>query len=322
LTEQAAADNAFRPLDVVIPTWNGRHLLQGCLRALAAQTVPCSVIVVDNGSTDGTAELVRKASSPVRLIELGENLGFGPAVNRGVAAGAAPFVVLVNNDVQCDPSFLERLVTPFDDSPEIGMVAGLLLRPRREIVDSFGLELDRTLAAFPRFAGEPYEPGRLDEAGLFAPSGGAAAYRREAFEDVGGFDERLFAYMEDVDLGLRLQATGWRCAGARDAIGVHERSATAGRRSRRQVEIAGASRGYMLRKYGVLRLGLRSAAMALAAETAAVGAETLLGRDLAALRGRIAGWRRGAGATGEVPDGVVDDTIGLMGSLRRRRAGL
>ncbi|MBA2361843.1 MAG: glycosyltransferase family 2 protein [Actinobacteria bacterium] len=322
MTARAAADNAFPPLDVVIPTWNGRHLLEGCLRALAAQTIACSVIVADNGSTDGTIELVREASPAARLVELGENLGFGPAVNRGVAAGAAPFVVLVNNDVHCDPSFLERLAAPFEESPQIGMVAGLLLRPGRMVVDSYGLELDRTLAAFPRFAGEPYHPERLDESGLFAPSGGAAAYRRRAFESVGGFDERLFAYMEDVDLGLRLQGAGWRCAGAPEALGVHERSATAGRRSRRQVEIAGASRGYMLRKYGVLRLGLRSAGMALAAEAAAVGAETLLGRDLAALRGRIAGWHRGAGVTGEVPDGVVDDTIGLIGSLRRRRASL
>ena len=309
-------------IDVVIPTWNRSDLLGRCLRRLAAQSLPHTVIVVDNGSTDGTVELVREEFPAVHVVELNENLGFGPAVNRGVAAGSAPVLVLVNNDVECDPTFLEGIVAPFEDDDGVGMVAGLLLRPGRATVDGYGLELDSTLAAFPRFSGEPYDPERLHERNLAAPSGGAAAYRRSAYEAVGGFDEQLFAYMEDVDLALRLHAEGWRCAGARDAVGEHAGSATAGRRSRTQVEIAGASRGYMLRKYGILQSGIREATAALAAETAAVGAELVLGRDLAALKGRIAGWRRARGQRAQVPRGAINGSIGLLGSLRRRRAGL
>ena len=306
---------------MVIPTWNAKDLLERCLGTLAEQTVGHTTIVVDNGSTDGTVELVRHGFPSVRVVGLDENLGFGPAVNRGVAAGDAPFVVLVNNDVECDPTFLERVVAPLADD-HVAMVAGLLLRPGRSHVDSYGLELDQTLAAFPRFGGERYVPELLHEHGLGGASGGAAAYRRSAFEEAGGFDERLFAYMEDVDLSLRLIAGGWGLAGARDAVGVHVGSASFGRRSRRQVELGGIARGYMLRKYRVLRRGPRIAATALVAEAAAVTAETVLGRDLAALRGRIEGWRRARGMSGDIPAGAVNGSIGLVGSLRRRRAAL
>lgn len=309
-------------IEVVIPSWNAIGLLERCLRTLADQSRPHTVIVVDNGSADGTVKTLRESWPDVRVVELEENLGFGTAVNRGVASGEAPLVVLVNNDVECDSTFVERLVAPLEGAEDVGMVAGLLLQPGRALVDSYGLELDRTLAAFPRFAGTRYYPELLHERHLAAPSGGAAAYRRGAYEAIGGFDEQLFAYMEDVDLALRFHAEGWRCAGAPGAVGVHVGSATAGRRSRRQVAIAGASRGYMLRKYGILRLGIREAATTIAAETVAVGAELLLGRNLAALKGRIAGWNRAAGVRAEAPRDAINESIGLLGSLRRRRTGL
>src|ERR671916_738695 len=95
-------------VDVVIPTWNGRALLDRCLDTLARQTMSANVIVVDNGSTDGTAEHVASTWPAVRLVLLARNHGFGAAVNRGIAAGSAPFVVLVNNDVECDEDFVER----------------------------------------------------------------------------------------------------------------------------------------------------------------------------------------------------------------------
>jgi N-acetylglucosaminyl-diphospho-decaprenol L-rhamnosyltransferase len=308
-------------VDVVIPTWNGRDLLERCLYRFAAQTRDARVIVVDNGSTDGTAEMIHARFPHADVIELGDNLGFGRAVNRGVAAGEGPAVVVLNNDVEVDPAFVERIVAPLGENG-VGMVAGLLLRTTRETVDSYGLELDRTLAAFPRFAGAAYDPARLDERNLAAPSGGAAAYRRDAFDRAGGFDERLFAYMEDLDLALRLRAAGWQVAGARDAVGVHLRGASFGRRSALQVETAGTSRGYMLRKYGVLSDGIRTAATALLAETAAVGGEVVLGRNLAALRGRLRGWRLAEGQEAEIPHGAVNKEIGLIGGLRRRRADL
>jgi GT2 family glycosyltransferase len=309
-------------VDVVIPTWNGRGLLESCLRLLADQTVACRVIVVDNGSSDGTAAFVRESHPEVTLLELPENRGFARAVNPGIEAGSAPYVVLVNNDVDCDPTFIERIVAPLRSRDSVGMVAGLLLRPGRRAIDGFGIELDRTLAGFARFDGAPYPDTDLHDRHLAGPSGGAAAYRRRALEQVGTFDEGLFAYMEDVDLALRLRAGGWGCAGAADAIGVHLGSATFGRRSRAQVEIGGAARAYMLRKYGVLRRDPPAAAWALAAEAGVVAVDTVIGRDLAALRGRLAGWRAAGNARAPVPSDAVNPEIGFREALRRRRAVL
>lgn len=310
-----------REIDVVIPTWNGRDLLEQCLENLAEQSVGHRVIVVDNGSTDGTAALVRERFAAVEVVELERNYGFAGAVNRGVSHGESPGVVLVNNDVECDSAFLERLVEPLADE-RVGMVAGLLLRPGRAAIDSYGLECDATLAAYPRFEGAPYPATALHEEHLLGPSGGAAAYRREAFEAAGGLDERTFAYMEDVDLALRLRALGWAAAGASEATGVHLGSATIGRRSRAQVEVAGASRAYMLRKYGVLRRGLGTAAWALAFEAGVAAVETVAGRDLAAARGRFEGWRAAAGASASIPEGVVNRELGFRDGLRRRAATL
>lgn len=202
------------------------------------------------------------------------------------------------------------------------MVAGLLLEPGRRVIDSYGLECDVTLAAFPRFAGAPYPETALDERNLLGPSGGAAAYRRGAYEAAGGLDEKTFAYMEDVDLALRLRALGWTAAGAPEAVGVHLGSASFGRRSRRQVEVSGASRAYMLRKYGVLGRGRLTATRALVVEAGVTLAEVVAGRDLAAARGRLAGWRAGKGASAVLADDSVNRELGFVEGLRRRRATL
>ena len=303
--------------DVVIPTWNGRALLDRCLPTVIRQG---RVIVVDNGSTDGTDELLATRFPDVRVVAFPENRGFAAAVNAGMAAGDAKAVVLVNNDVECDEDFVAALAEALRPDG-VGMAAGLLFVSGRERIDSYGVEVDRTLSAFPRFAGAPW-PAALHERGLAMPSGGAAAYRREALDAVGGFDERLFAYMEDVDLGLRLQAAGWRCAGTAEASGVHLGSASFGHRSRWQVEVGGFARGYMLRKYGVLRRGAGVAAWALATEAGVVAADAVLGRDLAPARGRVRGWRAARGVRATVPAQAINRAIGPREGLRRRRAAV
>jgi N-acetylglucosaminyl-diphospho-decaprenol L-rhamnosyltransferase len=305
--------------DVVIPSWNGRALLERCLPTIVDEPGLASVIVVDNGSDDGTAPMLAERYPAVEVVVLPENRGFAGAVNAGVAAGSAEAVVLVNNDVECDPGFVEEVLRPLAGDERVGMVAALLLRPGRSAVDSYGVEVDRTLSAFPRFAGAAW-PVEVHERALAMPSGGAAAYRRAALDAVGGFDEGLFAYMEDVDLGLRLGAAGWRCAGAAAASGIHMGGATFGRRPRRQVEIAGFARAYMLRKYGVLRRGAGITAWTLAVEAAVTVTESLLGRDLSAARGRARGWRAARGMHATVPEAVVNRRIGPREALRRRRA--
>ncbi|MGA9284412.1 MAG: glycosyltransferase family 2 protein, partial [Solirubrobacteraceae bacterium] len=150
------------------------------------------------------------------------------------------------------------------------------------------------------------------------PAGGAAAYRRTAWEQVGGLDEAIFAYSEDLDLALRLRAAGWGAAVVPEAVGMHLGSATHGHRSAWQRRHAGFARGYLLRRYGVLRG--RHAPRALATEAGVALGDALVSRDLAALTGRIAGWRSARGLLRrETPDGALAPEIGMLESLALRR---
>jgi N-acetylglucosaminyl-diphospho-decaprenol L-rhamnosyltransferase len=298
--------------DVIIVTWNGRGRVDSCLEHLARQTAPQRVIVVDNASTDGTPAMLRERHPGVDVIEMDRNVGFGRAVNAGAAAGQGDAVVLVNDDVEMDEMCLEAILAPLEHGPAVGMVAGLTTIPGSDLVDSFGIELDVTLAAYNRLRRRPagQAPGVL-----LGPSGGLAAYRRRAFDEAGGFDERLFAYGEDVDLALRLRLAGWEAAEAPAARGVHLGAATIGIDSPRQRFLAGFARAFLMRRYGVLRG--RHAARAIAIEALVVGAGFVRGRTDAHIKGRIAGWRAAAGERLDVPAGAVDAGIGVREALRR-----
>jgi GT2 family glycosyltransferase len=298
-------------VDVVIPTWRGREMLASCLEHLGDQAD--AVIVVDNASGDGTVEMVRERFPAVTVVELPENVGFGRAVNAGVRAGGGDVVVLLNNDVDVEPGFVDAITAPLA-ADAVGMVAGLTLMPGSGLVDAFGIELDPTLAAYNRLRGRPVG----SRAGVVAgPSGGAAAYRRSAYEQVGGFDEALFAYGEDVDLALRLRAAGWAAAEAPDARGVHVGGASIGVASPWQRELAGFARGYLLRRYGVLRG--RFAVRALLFEALVVAWGLVRFRTAVPLRARLAGWRAGAGERRVLPGDAVDRSIGWREAFRRVR---
>jgi N-acetylglucosaminyl-diphospho-decaprenol L-rhamnosyltransferase len=306
-------------IDVVIPVHNRADLTERCLESLQAQTVSHTVIVCDNASTDGTPARVREAFPEVRLVELGANLGFAAACNRGVSRGSGEIVVLLNNDVVCRPDFLARVVTPFRDSTRVGSVAALLLTPSEETIESFGVVVDPTLAGYPRLRDMPARDAQVRGTVLTGPSGAAAAFLRRAWDSVGGLDEGAFAYAEDVDLALRLRTARWEAECARDAIAVHIGSASAGSRSAWQRYQGGFSRGYFLRRYGVLRTP--HAARALAAEAIVVlGDAVIFSHDLAALRGRLAGWRaaRGRSRNPWPPQDAIDSRITFLESLRLR----
>jgi N-acetylglucosaminyl-diphospho-decaprenol L-rhamnosyltransferase len=228
-------------------------------------------------------------------------------------------VVLLNNDVDCRSDFLERLVAPLDRDPQVGAAAALMLQPGERLIDSAGLAADVTLGGFPRLQGfEATEAGR-ERPILAGPAGTAGAYRRSAWEQVGGLDEAIFAYMEDFDLALRLRSAGWKAVLAVDAVGVHLGSATHGHRSAWQRRHGGFGRGYMLRRYGLLRG--RTAPRAFATEAVVVLGDLVISRDLAALRGRLSGWRAGRRSPrlARPPAEAVDDAIGFRDSLAMRR---
>jgi N-acetylglucosaminyl-diphospho-decaprenol L-rhamnosyltransferase len=306
-------------VDVAVVAYNRYDLTESCLRHLGAQSREHRLIVCDNGSTDGTAERVAAGWPAARVVRMETNRGFAEACNAAVAAGDGEAVVLLNNDVDCRPDFVERVVAPLEADPSVGSVAALCVRPGGEPIDSMGLTADVTLSPFPRLQGRPAQEAASPAPALVGPAGTAAAYRRAAWEAVGGLDERIFAYGEDFDLALRLRAAGWKAATAPDAIGVHLGSATHGHRTAWQRRHGGFGRAYLIRRYGLLRG--RAAPRTALTEAMVVAGDAVISRDLAALRGRLAGWRaaRGLPHRDPPPPEAIDHAISLRDAIDLRR---
>lgn len=300
-------------VDVVIPTLDAGPRLLACLRSLAGTPMSHRIIVVHDGPGSGVLPMPEGAE----LIATGARRGFAAAVNAGISAGNAPHVVVLNDDVECDTGFLEQIVRPFRRA-DVGMVAALVLRPGRVEIDSYGLEVDPTLVGFPRLAGLPAAGTHLHDGHLLGPTGAAGAYARAALEQVGGFDERIFGYSEDLDLALRIRAAGFGASGSPRAVAVHLGGATFGVRSRLQRQAAGASRGLLMRKYGVLRGARATAGRALLTEVGVVAAQTIRHRDVVAATSRIRGWRSGTDACLTPPEHALNTDLSFRAGVRRR----
>jgi N-acetylglucosaminyl-diphospho-decaprenol L-rhamnosyltransferase len=303
---------------VYIPNFNGAQRLGRALASLREQTRPIDVVVVDNGSTDGSSELMRSEFPEVALVELGRNLGFGPALNRAIAKHPADPVILLNNDAECEPRFAEAMLDALGDRNDAQMVAGVLLQERQpELIDSAGVIADRTLMGFDYLHGKPVEAA-LDAPVPLGPTGGAALYRRAAFDAVGGFDERIFLYYEDLDLALRMRAAGARCRLAPDARALHAYSASLGTGSGDKYAHTGWSRGYMLRRYGVMS-DPRDAFRVLASEGTICAGQLLIDRTTCGLKGRLRGWRDAAGLERRDANAVELSETSMREALRLRR---
>ena len=200
-------------VSVVIPNWNGMRWLPGCLASIATQQqAVAEIIVVDNGSTDGSVEHVRREYPDVTLVELGTNTGFAVAANRGIQAAVGESVALINTDVVLESDWTARMTAALAADPGSASVACKMLdlADPRFLYDA-GDVLRRDGACDQRGRFQADEPRYGQPGEVFGACAGAALYRRSAVLEVGGFDERYFAYLEDVDLALRLRLAGWRC---------------------------------------------------------------------------------------------------------------
>lgn len=209
---------------VIIPVWNGAVWLPACLCALETQSFhDFTVIVVDNGSTDNSRDLVRAGCPRARLITFARNCGFAAAVNAGIRQCYSEYVALLNMDTQPRPDWLLNLVRVMDaNGPEVGCLASkMLAMANPAVADNCGDSLSWQGAASKRGHGQAADLFNQTEE-VFSACAGAALYRRNLLEILGGFDERFFAYLEDVDLGLRARLRGYRCLFVPGAEVLHQ----------------------------------------------------------------------------------------------------
>jgi GT2 family glycosyltransferase len=208
---------------VVVPAWNGERWLPGLFASLRAQSqAPAEVIVVDNGSQDATLDWLAREAPQARVLAQGRNTGFAVAANRGLLAARTEFVALVNTDVELAGDWVELMAARLAAEARCASVACKLVRlSDPEVLDDCGDVLRRDGVCEQRGHGRR-DDGRWDAPGeVFGACAGAALYRRSAVRAAGAFDERFFSYLEDVDLALRLQLSGWRCAYEPRAVARH-----------------------------------------------------------------------------------------------------
>lgn len=239
-------------ITVVIPNYNGIRFLKECLDSVLAQaadTPEYQVLVVDNGSTDGSLELLRKRYPQVQVEALPENTGFCHAVNVGLRFSSSPYVILLNNDTKVKSEFIKNLCYAIENRPEAFAVsAKMLMWDNPELLDDAG---DRYCAfgwAYARGKGKPAEQYSV-ACEIFAACAGAAIYRKSIFEEIGYFDEEHFAYMEDLDMGYRARIYGYRSYYEPGAEVIHYGSASSGSRYNEwKTSLAAANNIYVVGK--------------------------------------------------------------------------
>ena len=219
-------------ITVVIPNYNGIRYIQSCLDSVLAGTVVPHIVVVDNASADGSAELIAQSYPQVTLLRLRVNTGFCHAVNAGLHITRTPYVMLLNNDTKVEPDCIERLMETMLRSRRIFSVQALMLSMQEpEVIDDAGDLCSALGWAFARAKGKPRQKsGHGRAVRIFAACAGAALYRMDVFEEIGWFDERHYCYLEDIDIGWRAQIAGYGNRMDPSAVVYHAGSASSGSR--------------------------------------------------------------------------------------------
>lgn len=221
------ADNR---VSIVVPNYNGMAFVERCLKALTEDAPEAEILLVDNGSTDGSREFVTEHFPQVRVIALRENYGFCRAANEGMKAAGMPYVILLNNDTEVLPGFTKALVSALQLEPgAFSAGAKMIQLYHQEKIDDAGNFYCALGWAFARGKDksvEYYE--KPDE--IFAACGGAVIYRKALLERIGYLDEDHFAYLEDIDLGWRARIAGWKNIYVPGAKVLHAGSGTSGSR--------------------------------------------------------------------------------------------
>lgn len=215
---------------MIIPTLSAGEKLARCLESLDKQSFSeFDVIIIDNSGRGAASEFAREPE--VRVIENERNVGFGRAVNQGIAASEAEFICTLNDDAYPAAEWLQSLIETCESNERVGMCASQIrLRADPSRLDSAGLDIYADGTTKQRCHGGRAEAGG-EPREVLVPSACAALYRRSMLDRIGLFDEAYFLYCEDADLGLRGRLAGWDCLYAPSAVVEHDYSSSAGRAS-------------------------------------------------------------------------------------------
>lgn len=250
LLDQTVLRNAS--ISVIVVNINRRAMLTECFQSLADQTQqPLEVILVDNGSTDGSLDVpFLFPGLNIRVIQNATNLGFCAANNQGFAIASGQLFALLNNDAVAEPEWLANLATAFELGPRVGMAASkILVYSQRDKIDKVGHLIywdgqNRGRGAGQRDTGQF---DRIEE--ILWPDGCAAMYSREMIDEIGGFDEEFFAYADDAELGLRGRLAGWQSYYMPKARVYHHRGSTLGVFSPVRIELIERNRILLVFKH-------------------------------------------------------------------------
>lgn len=213
-------------VSIIVVNWNGRAHLEACFSSLLASDYPANLlelICVDNGSSDGSIDLLRSQFPQVRVVALPDNRGFTGGNAAGVAAATGDVFLFVNNDMRFEPTMVSRLVEAL--GPHAACVGARVMDWAGRRIDFVRGTSSFEARGFQEHYGEPFVPG-TSLAESFFPNGGAFAVTRRAYEEAGGFDPALFAYYDDVDLGWRLRMAGHGIRTVPDAVAYHRHGST------------------------------------------------------------------------------------------------
>jgi GT2 family glycosyltransferase len=240
----------FPLISVVVLNWNGNGFVTDCLKSLQAQTYhPLEMIVVDNGSTDGSDERIANEFPDVKLIKNGKNLGFGGGNNVGIKASQGRYIMILNNDTRLETRCIEEMKKAIERDDTYGACASrILLAGDSHLLDAAGICIYPDGLSIGRGRLEDPDRYRIEEEVFFA-SGCACLFRREMLEDIGLFDDDFFAYADEADLGWRAQLRGWKCVYNPNAVVYHFHSASYGTYSPLKAFLVERNRIWVALKY-------------------------------------------------------------------------
>lgn len=281
--------SSYPSVSVIVLNWNGQRYLERCLGSLSTQTFPeYEIILVDNGSTDGSVDFVRQRFPDVRIVRNASNIGFSAGNNAGIRASEGRYVATLNNDTDVDSRWLEELVCAMESDPAVGMCASKMLRWHQPgVIDSAGVNVDVLGFAWDRCGGERDDGSNSRPVEVFGVCAGAALFRREMLDQVGLFDPDFFIYLEDVDLAWRARSQGWKCLYVPTAVVYHIHAGTVGEETSFKSRLLGRNKVWLLCKNYPFPALLWYGPLILAYDLMAVGHSLAAGRGLSVLRGRV-----------------------------------